>query len=154
MKPMRLTFKSGERFYINGAVIRFPKKTTIELLNEAEFLLENHIIQPEETTTPLRQLYFIAQMMFTSPTNLVEAHGTFLKFARSLTSSVDHYLLCAGIQEIVDIVNAGNYYEAMKRIRELYPLEDSLMSDVVDIRDKASDPHDHRSGVHAEYPAE
>ena len=114
MKPMRLTFKSGERFYINGAVIRFPKKTTIELLNEAEFLLENHIIQADETTTPLRQLYFIAQMMFTSPTNVEEAHKTFLKFARSLTDSVDHYRLCAGIQEIVDVVNAGNYYEAMK----------------------------------------
>ena len=140
MKPMRLTFKSGERFYINGAVIRFPKKTTIELLNEAEFLLENHIIQADETTTPLRQLYFIAQMMFTSPTNSEEAHKMFLRFARSLTNTVDHYRLCAGIQEIVDVVNSGNYYDAMKRIRELYPLEESLMSDVVDAHAEP-DPH-------------
>nr|WP_321454783.1 flagellar biosynthesis repressor FlbT [uncultured Cohaesibacter sp.] len=136
MKPMRLTFKSGERLYINGAVIRFPKKTTIELLNEAEFLLETHIIQADETTTPLRQLYFIAQMMFTSPSSTEDAHKTFLQFARSLTGIVDHYLLCAGIQEIVDIVNAGNYYEAMKRIRDLYPLEASLMNDVVDRREQ------------------
>ncbi|WP_319411811.1 flagellar biosynthesis repressor FlbT [uncultured Cohaesibacter sp.] len=142
MKPMRLTFKAGERFYINGAVVRFPKKTTIELLNEAEFLLENHIIQAEETTTPLRQLYFIAQMMFTSPTNLEEARQTFLKFARGLTSTVDHYLLCAGIQEIVDVVNTGNYYEAMKRIRDLYPLEESLLHDVVDLNEEAAPLYD------------
>ena len=151
MKPMRLTFKSGERFYINGAVIRFPKKTTIELLNEAEFLLENHIIQADETTTPLRQLYFIAQMMFTSPTNVEEAHKTFLKFARSLTDSVDHYRLCAGIQEIVDVVNAGNYYEAMKRIRALYALEESLLNDVVDIHEEKDTRFDHSSSPEARF---
>lgn len=135
MKPMRLTFKAGERFYLNGAVVHFPEKTTLELLNKADFLLESHIMQLDQTSTPLRQLYFIAQMMLTSPASSVDARKTFMRFARSLSQTVDHYRLCAGLQEVVDLVNLGNVYEAMKKIRELYPLEDSLMNDVVDIKD-------------------
>ncbi|WP_319532069.1 flagellar biosynthesis repressor FlbT [uncultured Cohaesibacter sp.] len=127
MKPMRLTFKSGERLYINGAVFRFPQRTTIELLNNAEFLLESQIMQMDETTTPMRQLYYIAQMILTSPTNAKDAQTTFMHFARSLTQSINHYSLCAGLQEVVDMVNSGKTYDAMKKIRELYPLEDSIL---------------------------
>ena len=55
---MRISLRAGERIYINGAVLRAERKLTFELLNNASFLLENHIIQAEEATTPLRQLYF------------------------------------------------------------------------------------------------
>ena len=129
MKPMRLTFKAGERLYINGAVINFPRKTSIELLNNAEFLLENQIMQIEETTTPLRQLYFIAQLLLTSPANAEDAFATLIRFATSLTSTIHHYRLCAGVQEVVDLVNSGSIYDAMKRIRELYPLEAELLGE-------------------------
>ncbi|SNY92146.1 flagellar protein FlbT [Cohaesibacter sp. ES.047] len=127
MKPMRLTFKPGERLYINGAVIRFPQRTTLELLNNAEFLLESQIMQMDDTTTPLRQLYFVAQMILTSPSNATNAQDTFMHFARSLTQSVDHYSLCAGLQVVVDMMNAGKTYDAMKQIRKLYPLEESIL---------------------------
>ncbi|PLW75523.1 flagellar biosynthesis repressor FlbT [Cohaesibacter celericrescens] len=127
MKPLQLTFKSGERFYVNGAVIRFPKKTTVELLNNVEFLLESQIMQISETTTPLRQLYFVAQMLLTSPSNTDDAHATFMHFSRSLAQTLKHYRLCAGVQEVVDMVNAGSTYEAMKKIRALYPLEASIL---------------------------
>lgn len=127
MKQLRLTFKPGERFYVNGAVIRFPRKTTIELLNNVEFLLESQIMQISETNTPLRQLYFVAQMLLTSPSNAEDARATFMLFSRSLTQTVKHYRLCAGIQEVVDMVNAGSTYDAMKKIRELYPLEASVL---------------------------
>ena len=52
---MKIGLKAGERLFINGAVIRAERKTNIELLNDAVFLLEAHVLQPEEATTPLRQ---------------------------------------------------------------------------------------------------
>ena len=45
---MNITLRAGERFFINGAVIRIDRKASIELLNEVTFLLENHVIQAEE----------------------------------------------------------------------------------------------------------
>ena len=53
--------RAGEKLYINGAVIKVERKATIELLNDATFLLEAHVIQPDEASTPLRQLYFVLQ---------------------------------------------------------------------------------------------
>ena len=51
---MNITLRAGERLYLNGAVIRLDRKATIELLNDAAFLLETHVIQASEATTTLR----------------------------------------------------------------------------------------------------
>ena len=66
---MRLKLRAGEKLYLNGAVIKVERKATIELLNDAAFLLEAHVIQPSEANTPLRQLYFVLQ------TQLMERDG-------------------------------------------------------------------------------
>ena len=66
---MLLKLRAGEKLYINGAVIKVERKATIELLNDAAFLLEAHVIQPSEASTPLRQLYFVLQ------TQLMERDG-------------------------------------------------------------------------------
>ena len=58
---MLLKLRAGEKLYINGAVIKVDRKVTIELMNDATFLLEAHVIQPDEANTPLRQLYFVLQ---------------------------------------------------------------------------------------------
>jgi flagellar protein FlbT len=58
---MLLKLRAGEKLYLNGAVIKVERKATIELLNDAAFLLEAHVIQPSEANTPLRQLYFVLQ---------------------------------------------------------------------------------------------
>ena len=47
---MLLKLRAGEKLYINGAVIKVERKATIELLNDATFLLEAHVIQPDEAT--------------------------------------------------------------------------------------------------------
>ena len=50
---MNITLRAGEKLYINGAVIRVDRKATIELLNDVTFLLENHVMQADQATTPL-----------------------------------------------------------------------------------------------------
>jgi flagellar protein FlbT len=64
---LRISLKAGERIFINGAVLRVDRKVALEFLNDVTFLLENHVLQPEQATTPLRQLYFIVQMMLINP---------------------------------------------------------------------------------------
>ena len=65
---MNITLRAGERFFINGAVIRIDRKASIELLNEVTFLLENHVMQAEEAATLVRQIYFAVQIMLMDPT--------------------------------------------------------------------------------------
>ena len=64
---MNITLRAGEKLYINGAVIRVDRKATIELLNDVTFLLENHVLQASQATTPLRQIYFAVQVMLMDP---------------------------------------------------------------------------------------
>ena len=64
---MNITLRAGEKLYINGAVIRVDRKATIELLNDVTFLLENHVMQADQATTPLRQIYFAVQVMLMDP---------------------------------------------------------------------------------------
>ncbi len=70
---MNITLRAGERFFINGAVIRIDRKASIELLNEVTFLLENHVMQAEEATTLVRQIYFAVQIMLMDPTAAASA---------------------------------------------------------------------------------
>ena len=69
---MNITLRAGERFFINGAVIRIDRKASIELLNEVTFLLENHVMQADEATTLVRQIYFSVQIMLMDPTRGLE----------------------------------------------------------------------------------
>lgn len=68
-KPFSISLKAGERIFINGAVLRVDRKVTIEFLNDVAFLLEAHVMQQEQTTTPCRQLYFSVQAMLIDPVN-------------------------------------------------------------------------------------
>ena len=77
---MNITLRAGERFFINGAVIRIDRKATIELLNDVTFLLENHVMQAKDATTLTRQIYFAVQIMLIDPS----ATPTATPLARSL----------------------------------------------------------------------
>ena len=70
---MNITLRAGERLFINGAVIRIDRKASIELLNEVTFLLETHVMQTEEATTLVRQIYFAVQIMLMDPTAAASA---------------------------------------------------------------------------------
>lgn len=56
---LKITLRAGERIFVNGGVLRVDRKVSIELMNDVIFLLEQHVMKPEDTTTPLRQLYFM-----------------------------------------------------------------------------------------------
>ena len=124
---MNITLRAGEKLYINGAVIRTDRKATIELLNDATFLLETHVMQASEATTPIRQIYFVIQVMLMDPPSS-KATG---ELARSLVDkAVDAFAnpdVKAGLRGIVDLINRSRYFEAMKTLRGLYPLEQREM---------------------------
>jgi flagellar protein FlbT len=122
---MQITLRAGERFFINGAVIRIDRKASIELLNEVTFLLENHVMQAEEATTLVRQVYFAVQIMLMDPT----AAGSAASLAHSLIeSAVTAYRapeLAAGLKGVRASLLRGRNFEALKTLRGLFALEDN-----------------------------
>ncbi|WP_298957362.1 flagellar biosynthesis repressor FlbT [uncultured Methylobacterium sp.] len=125
---MNLSLRAGERVFINGAVLRVDRKVTIELMNDATFLLENHVIQPEEATTPLRQLYFAAQTMLIEPARAEEARALYRRLDAALMATFVSAEILHGLRNAAAMVEAERPFEALKVIRALYPAEAAVLA--------------------------
>jgi flagellar protein FlbT len=120
---IRISLRNGERIYINGAVIRVDRKVSIELLNDVTFLLESQVMQVQDATTPLRQLYFVVQLMLMNPSdtqNAAELCGRQLQALRLAFTNVE---ILAGLRATEELIAIGRYFEALKTIRGLFPAE-------------------------------
>jgi flagellar protein FlbT len=124
---MNITLRAGERIYINGAVLRVDRKATLELMNDATFLLETHVMQAQDATTPLRQIYFVVQVMLMDPAS---ARSTSQLAASLIAKALDAFKskqIRAGLESVQDLIARARYFEAMKSLRAMYPLEKAEM---------------------------
>lgn len=120
---MNISLKRGEKIYINGAVFRVDRKVCIELLNDVTFLLENHVMQAADATTPLKQLYFAVQLMLISPNDIDAA----LYLSRDILATCSKTMLdpriVEGLASVAKLVESKRYFDALKILRGLFPLE-------------------------------
>jgi flagellar biosynthesis repressor protein FlbT len=124
---MKVSLRPGERIFINGAVLRVDRKVSIEFLNDVTFLLENHVMQPETATTPLRQLYFIVQTMAIDPANLAISKELFERSHRLLLATFQNRDILDGLIAVEPLVTGERFYEALKALRALFPAEDAIL---------------------------
>jgi len=120
---MHISLRAGERFYINGAVLRVDRKVSFELLNDATFLLDAHVMRVEEVTTPLRQLYFIVQIMLMNPADTPAATEMFEQALLATKAQFDEPAIRAGLESTERFVHENRKFDALKLIRKLLPLE-------------------------------
>jgi flagellar protein FlbT len=125
---MNITLRAGEKLYINGAVIRVDRKATIELLNDVTFLLENHVMQVEQATTPLRQIYFAVQVALMDPGAVEAAMGLSRRLIESALKVFQNPAILAGLKSVSGQLDRSRNFEAMKTLRGLFPLEAQEMS--------------------------
>jgi flagellar biosynthesis repressor protein FlbT len=104
------------------------QKVGLELLNDAAFLLEAHVMKVEEATTPLRQLYFIIQIMLMNPNDSAEALAM-CESAIRLTIAASHNAgLAAGLRAVQSLVDRNRIFEALKAVRALFPVEAAILA--------------------------
>lgn len=120
---LKITLRAGERIFVNGGVLKVDRKVSIELMNDVIFLLEQHVMKPEETTTPLRQLYFMVQMMLMDPALHMKARTMAKESVANLLVSVSDGKVLQGLMEVSDLLDTDRPFEALKKVRMLLPLE-------------------------------
>jgi flagellar protein FlbT len=125
---MNITLRAGEKLYINGAVIRVDRKATIELLNDVTFLLENHVMQADQATTPLRQIYFAVQVMLMDPGATAPATSLSRRLIDAALAAFENPAIIAGLKAISEQIDRSRHFEALKALRALFPLEEREMS--------------------------
>jgi flagellar protein FlbT len=124
---MNISLRRGEKIYINGAVFRVDRKVCIELLNDVTFLLENHVMQAEAATTPLRQLYFVIQTMLMEPQDVTLATALYSKVLLSCEETFCDRRIVEPLSNVARLVASGRYFDALKIVRTLFPIEAEII---------------------------
>src|SRR5271166_2318740 len=121
---MNITLRAGERFFINGAVIRIDRKASIELLNDVTFLLETHVMQAKDATTLTRQIYFAVQIMLMEPSASESATQLASSLIQTALGAYRAPELASGLRGVAQSLARGRNFEALKTLRALFALED------------------------------
>ena len=109
-------------------MLRANRKVTLELLNDATFLLEGHVLQPEDTTTPLRQLYFVLQAALMDPQNASAAERLFSGLLHQTRAAFVSGPILAGLANAEALVGSGRRFDALREIRRLLPVEADILA--------------------------
>jgi len=130
-KTLKITLKPNEKIYVNGAVIKTDRKVSLEFLNDVDFLLEAHVMQPEQAVTPLRQLYFIVQVMLMTPGDTVSARDLFRRSLPMVLSCFDDQRLLSALKHVDQLIAEGQVFEALKLLRNFFDLEAEILNSTV-----------------------
>ena len=125
----KLFLKANEKVFINGAVLRVDRKVGLELLNDVDFLLENHVMQVEDATTPLKQLYFIIQIMLMSPSEKGSALKLYRDSVKALMATFQSEQITDGLAAIDTMIEQDKPYDALKTLRGLFAAEAEVIGD-------------------------
>jgi flagellar biosynthesis repressor protein FlbT len=121
---LRITLRDGEKAIVNGAVLRAVGRTQIAVENQVSILRGREVMQPEEATTPARQLYFAAMLAYIDPANRSQHQDNIVTLIGNLVATLtapEARTACIGFAH--DIAQ-GNYYKALSAARELIGFED------------------------------
>ena len=127
MGNIRLYIRPNEKLYINGAVVRFDRKVSIELLNDVVFLREAHVLQADETTTPLRQLYFVLQTMLMNPGKANDVQALSDEVFRSTLASFSNQPIHDALERAARLVQGDRVFDALKVVRGLFDAEAAIL---------------------------
>jgi flagellar protein FlbT len=125
---VNISLRADEKLYINGAVLRVDRKVSIELLNDVTFLLESHVMQANEATTPLRQIYFVVQIMLMDPSAASAALELSRKLIDAALRTFENPDILSTLKMIDELVVCSRHFDAMKALRALFPLERATMT--------------------------
>ncbi|MCJ2048330.1 flagellar biosynthesis repressor FlbT [Methylobacterium sp. J-070] len=129
-RSINLSLRGNERIFVNGAVLRVDRKVTIELLNDATFLLEAHVLQAEQATTPIRQLYFIAQAMLIDPSNADRVRAAYDEVDSAILANDPGPEVVSALAAVRDLLTVARPFEGLRILRGLFESDGSRTSDL------------------------
>jgi len=82
----------------------------------------------EDASTPLRQLYFIIQIMLMNPTDLFAAREMFQNSIHMTINVSESAVLISGLKTVKTLVDGNRIFEALKAVRSLFPIEAEILA--------------------------
>lgn len=120
MSVLVLELRAGETMIINGAPIRFPSRTRIELMARARFLFGKQLMTAEEATTTARQVYYALQVAYVgAPEDQDGAMADARRHLAALRSESACPDLRGLLDEAISAAEADDHYRALRLVRRM-----------------------------------
>ncbi len=117
---LKVSLRANERIYVNGAVIRVDRKTSMEFLNDVSFLMENHVLQPADANTPIRQLYYLIQLLLIDPGTRTAVLSLYRSHMTTLIAAEAGREMAIEMKNIDRLVHEDCLFEALRSIRRTF----------------------------------
>jgi flagellar protein FlbT len=127
-----LVLKLGphERVLINGAVIENgDRRSKLAIMTpNAHILRLRDAIHPEEVTTPVRRVCYIAQLVLSGDADPGDARLQLLRGIEQLSQVLTDHDSRSQLNLATSAVLDGNHYMALRALRSLLPREERLFA--------------------------
>lgn len=128
-----LVLKLGprERLLVNGAVIENgDRRSRLSIMTpNANILRLRDAIRPDEVTTPVRRVCYIAQLVLSGDAEETEARQQLERGISQLSQALTDADSQQRLSEASQYVREGDIYRALKRLRSLLPREARLLGE-------------------------
>lgn len=130
MNGLVLKLAPGERVLVNGAVIENgDRRTRLTLLTPGAHVLRlRDAIHPEEATTPVRRVCYVAQLAVAGEAQPEEARRQILMGVDQLAGVFEDAESTAALDAAAAHALHGRFYPALRALRTLLPREAQIMA--------------------------
>lgn len=132
MSGLVLKLAPKERILINGAVIENgDRRSRLSIMSpNANILRLRDAIHPDEVTTPVRRVCYIAQLVLSGDAEPEEARLQLLRGIEQLSQVMTDFDSRSHLDAATSAVNDDQHYQALKALRLLLPREERLLASV------------------------
>lgn len=120
---LRITLRDGEKAIVNGAVLRAVGRTQLAVENQVSILRGREVMQPEEATTPARQLYFATMLAYIDPARRTEHQDAVVALVGSLVVTLTAPAAREACIRFAHDIALGDFYKALASAREIIAFE-------------------------------
>ena len=130
MSGLVLKLSPKERVLINGAVIENgDRRSRLSIVTPgANILRLRDAIHPEEVTTPVKRVCYIAQLVLAGDADPETADLQLMRGIEQLSQVFTDHDSRTQLDAATRAMNAGQHYQALKALRTLIPREERLLA--------------------------
>ncbi len=130
MAGLVLSLKPNEKFLVNGALLsNGPKRGQICVGDDdVNVLRMSDVIHPSEVNTPLRRVYYAAQIILSGDVGAIEIDADIRKGLEALATVFADTPLLKNIEKAIAAAVNARYYSVLCALKPLLPIEDQLLT--------------------------
>ncbi len=130
MSGLVLKLSPKERVLINGAVIENgDRRSRLSIVTpNANILRLRDAIHPQDANTPVRRVCYVAQLVLSGDADPIDGQRQLQRGIDQLRQVLTDQESSAYLDEAHENVLEERYYQALKSLRALLPIEDVLLN--------------------------